>query len=130
MAPRNPSARSEDVDGAGPGTDVAQAVGDGLGGDLAGSPRRLSGASPRARKAASAEECVQPEPWAAPSGWRSPGISAGFAAVVEEVDEALAVTAGDDDRARAQGEHLARQVLLGLLLGRARSARPPRGCSG
>ena len=32
-----------------------------------------SGSSPSARRAASVEECVQPEPCAAPSGWRSPG---------------------------------------------------------
>ena len=36
-------------------------------------PRAAS--QPSARWAASAEECVQPEPCAAPSGWRSPGIS-------------------------------------------------------
>ena len=34
-----------------------------------------SGSTPSASCAASAEECVQPEPCAAPSGWRGPGIS-------------------------------------------------------
>ena len=34
-----------------------------------------SGSSPSASRAASVEECVQPEPCAAPSGWRSPGSS-------------------------------------------------------
>ena len=34
--------------------------------------RPSSGSSPSARRAASALECVQPEPWAAPSGWRGP----------------------------------------------------------
>ena len=58
--------------------------------------------SPRARKAASAEEWVQPEPWAAPSGWRSPAISTDSLAVEEEVDQLLAVAAGDDDRLRAR----------------------------
>ena len=33
-----------------------------------------SGSSPSASWAASADECVQPEPCAAPSGWRSPGM--------------------------------------------------------
>ena len=36
--------------------------------------RRSSGSKPRARCAARAEEWVQPEPWAARPGWRSPGI--------------------------------------------------------
>src|SRR3954447_11407876 len=34
-----------------------------------------SGVAPWARKAASADACVQPEPWAAPSGCLGPGIS-------------------------------------------------------
>ena len=77
-----------------------------------------SGSSPRARKAASAEEWVQPEPWAAPSGCRSPGISTSSLAVEEEVDQILAVAAGDDDRLRAQRQHAAGQLLLGRPLPR------------
>ena len=46
-------------------------------GELARRRAACSGSSPRARKAAIAEEWVQPEPCAAPSGWRSPGISTG-----------------------------------------------------
>ena len=37
--------------------------------------RPPAGRAPSASCAASADECVQPEPCAAPSGWRSPGIS-------------------------------------------------------
>ena len=69
---------AQDVDRAGAGPDLAQAVPDRLRGErLAPRLAASSGSSPSARCAASAEECVQPEPCAAPSGWRSPGIATG-----------------------------------------------------
>ena len=56
-----------------------------------------SGSSPSARRAASVEECVQPEPCAAPSGWRSPGSSVSVAPSKSRSVASLAVAAGDDD---------------------------------
>ena len=77
-----------------------------------------SGSSPWARRAASTEECVQPEPCAAPSWWRSPGSSTSRSAVEEHVGRGVAVAAGDDDdlRVRARGPPRARL---------ARSSRSP-----
>ena len=53
---------------------------------------------------------MQPEPWAAPSGWRAPGSRSALA-VEEDVDGLVAVAAGHDHRARARA--------------RARPARAP-----
>ena len=67
-----------------------------------------SGERPSASWAASTEECVQPEPCAAPSGWRSPSMlrpRAVAARVDEQVDRARAVPAGEHDRARAERQH-------------------------
>ena len=62
-------AEPEDVDGPGAGPDGAQAVAHGPGrATRVASRAAASRSSPSARCAASVEECVQPEPWAAPSG--------------------------------------------------------------
>ena len=61
---------------------------------------------------------MQPEPCAAPLGWRSPSIGTTSRAVEEEVDDPLAVSAGDDDGCRAEGEYLAGEILLGAALPR------------
>ena len=70
---------------------------------LARPPRAAS--SPSARCAASAEECVQPEPCAAPSGMALARDLDEPLAVEEDVDRLVAVPAGDDDAraGRARG---------------------------
>ena len=60
-------AEPEDVDRPRAGPDGAQAVAHGLRRDALGLARAASRSSPSASRAASVEECVQPEPWAAPS---------------------------------------------------------------
>ena len=70
-----------------------------------------SGESPSASRAASVEECVQPEPCAAPSGWRSPGISTTSSPSKKTSVACVAVAAGDDDGARAERVDRARQLL-------------------
>ena len=70
---------------------------------------------------------MQPEPWAAPSGWRSPAISttALAGAVQEQVDRARAMAAGEHTARRPQREQRAAEGLdlLALLLVRlARTA--------
>ena len=82
-----------------------------------------SGVRPSARWAASADECVQPEPCAAPSGWRSPGIGCEPLAVEEDVGRLLAVPAGDHDHVRAERVQRAGE-LLGVVAG-----APPRPAS-
>ena len=78
---------------------------------------RSSGSSPSARRAASVLECVQPEPCAAPSGWRSPGISVSVVAVEDEVGRLVAVPAGDDRRpaGRARGARATSSSAVGVL---------------
>ena len=95
----------EGVHRPGPRADPAQPVAHRLGGDDLRLRAAASGSRPCARKAASAEECVQPDPWAAPSGWRSPGIATVCSRVDVEVGRLLAVAAGDHDRlaGRARG---------------------------
>ena len=61
-------------------------------------PRAAS--SPWARRAASTEECVQPEPWAAPSGWRSPCELDEPPTVEEHIGRGFPVAAGDDHGSR------------------------------
>ena len=86
--------------GPAPAPMLAQAVADRLARRSRAPPRAASsGLQPSARCAASADECVQPEPCAAPSGCRSPGIACELVAVEEDVGRLLAVAAGDDDRA-------------------------------
>ena len=99
-------AQAEDVDGSGAGAELAQPVARPPGRRPPRAWRAASsGSSPSASRAASVEECVQPEPCAAPSGWRSPGSSVSVVAVEEEVGRRVAVAAGDDDgrAARARG---------------------------
>ena len=78
-----------------------------------------SGLWPSARWAASALECVQPEPWAAPSGWRVPLSVSSVVAVEEDVGDLLAVAAGDDDRVRAEAVQRPRERRGVILVGRS-----------
>ena len=67
---------AEDVDRAGAGADLAQALRHRPRGESLRAARAASsGSSPRASRAASTEEWVQPDPCAAPPGWRGPGSS-------------------------------------------------------
>ena len=69
----------------------------------AAAPRAASARlSPRASRAVSVAECVQPAPCVAATSCRSTGISMCVAAVEEMVDRVVAVPAGDDCGPRAQ----------------------------
>ena len=70
-----------------------------------------SGSRPSARCAASAEECVQPDPCAAPLGIALARNLDEPLAVEEDVDGLLAVAAGDHDRPRAERVDGARELL-------------------
>ena len=102
-ARRQPSPTPSASTGPAPAPMSAQPVAHRLGGHLLAAPRRLQRLEPGASCAASAEEWVQPEPCAAPSGWRSPGISTSRVAVEEDVRRLLAVAAGDHHRAGPEG---------------------------
>ena len=94
-----------------------------------GRPRASS--SPRARNAASAEEWVQPEPCAAPSGYRGPSIAQRPGAVDEDVGAVLGVAAGDDRRRPAPSASSASpSSALEAPSPRARRAPAPRAGSG
>ena len=56
-------------------------------------------------------ECVQPEPCAAPSGWRAPGIRWTALAVEEDVGGLVAVAAGHDDDVGAERVQRAGELL-------------------
>ena len=94
----------------------------------AAAPRAAcSSGSPRASKAASVAEWVQPAPCVAATAWRVDRDLDVARAVEEVVDGVLAVAAGDDDGGRAElvqplGELAARRR-------RSRRARPPRAGS-
>ena len=96
-------ASAEDVDRPGARPEPSQPVAHGVRGDGRAARAASSGVWPSARWAASAEECVQPEPCAAPSRWRSPGMPLERLAVEEDVDASVAVAAGDDDAAGPEG---------------------------
>ena len=119
-APLTVAARPSTSTGPAPAPELPQAVAD----RPAGRPRAIraasSGVVAERQRAASVEECVQPEPCAAPSGWRSPGISTSRCAVEEQVAALLAVAAGDDDDLRAERVHRA-----GELRGRSSSSSSP-----
>ena len=68
------AAAAEHVDRPGAGADLASARRGTAGrGSALATRAALSGSSPQASRAASTEECVQPEPWAAPPGGARPG---------------------------------------------------------
>ena len=118
--------------GPAPAPIVAQAVAHRLGGDplrLAGRPR--AGRGPSARCAASADECVQPEPCAAPSGMALARDLDQPLAVEEDVGRLLAVAAGDDHdrRARARGSRARARRRLRRPRRPRRRARAPRAGS-
>ena len=83
-----------------------------------------SGLKPSARWAASADEWVQPEPCAAPSGVALAGDQVDLVAVEEHVGGLVAVAAGDDDRGRAEACSAWASV-LGVLGGASLAARGP-----
>ena len=104
---------AQHVDRARARADAAQAVAHRLGGDArAPLAPRLLAACPSARCAASAEECVQPDPWAAPSGWRSPLISTSCSPSKQHVGGLVAVPAGDDHRGGPERVDRARQASI------------------
>ena len=70
-----------------------------------------SGSLPSASWTASTDECVQPEPWAAPSAWRDTADLLELLTVEEDVREALPVPAGDDDHLRTESVQSARQLV-------------------
>ena len=84
-----------------------------------------SGERPSASWAASTDACVQPEPCAAPSGWRSPSISTAGpspARVHEQVDRARAMPAGEHDVPRPERQQRPSERLdLGVLVGAGRT---------
>ena len=71
-----------------------------------------NGSAPWARNAARAAEWVQPEPWVAPPGWRSPRISTTCSPSKKTFDQLLAVAARDDHRLWPELQNPARQLLL------------------
>ena len=85
-----------------------------------------SGSIPRASPQASADEWVQPEPCAAPSGWRSPGYLLHAVAVEEQVRRHLAVAAGDHHDPGPEGVHRPRQVARAPPPGPLRAAASAR----
>ena len=87
--------------------------------------RRARGAR-RAR-----EECVQPEPCAAPSGWRSPAISSTSCSPSKKTSVAsLAVPAGDDDARAGRARGARARAPRRRPSSPRRRARAPRGGSG
>ena len=123
---RHPLVRPEDVDRARPAAEPAQPVADRLGAIARAARAASSGARPSARCAASAEECVQPEPCAAPSGWRSPGISWIASPSKSDVGRLVPVPARDHDHVRPERVQRAGELLGVARRRRRRRARAPR----
>ncbi len=112
---RTPTRHPERVHGARTGAELAQSVAHRRGRrPRARRGRRRAARTPCARWAASAEACVQPEPCAAPPGWRSPGISVSVSPSKKVSVAVVAVAAGDHDVPRAERVHGLRELGRGL----------------
>ncbi len=118
------------VDRARARADLPQSAGDGPGCHLLGRPGRRQRVIAPGQASGQHAEWVQPEPCAAPSGWRSPRRCRRVGAAVEEqVDGLLAVASGDDDdgagRVRGLPGPAARAACSGR--GAGPSPSPPPG---